>query len=70
MALLCVQNITDELFLKCMGERVRELRRLKNLIQEELGFLIGNSGKQIGRIERSENNVSSSMIPDFPRIEN
>lgn len=53
-----------------MGERVRELRRLKNLIQEELGFLIGNSGKQIGRIERSENNVSSSMIPDFPRIEN
>ncbi|MGQ0829584.1 MAG: helix-turn-helix domain-containing protein [Bacteroidota bacterium] len=34
----------------------------KNLTQEDIGFIIGNSGKQIGRIERGENNVSSCML--------
>jgi hypothetical protein len=29
------------------------------MTQEDLGFMIGNLGKQIGRIERRENNVTS-----------
>ncbi len=57
-----MQNIVDKEFLKALGNKVRELRIQKNITQEELGFLVGNSGKQIGRIERGENNVSSCML--------
>ena len=41
---------------------MRELRLAQNMTQEDLGDAIGNSGKQIGRIERGENNVSTCMI--------
>lgn len=61
-AILHVQNVVNKDFLISLGKRLRELRLQKNLTQEELGFLIGNSGKQIGRIERGENNVSSCML--------
>jgi transcriptional regulator with XRE-family HTH domain len=57
-----VQNVTDIEFLKALGNRVKYLRMRKNLTQEDLGFMIGNSGKQIGRIERGENNVTSCML--------
>lgn len=32
------------------------------MTQEDLGFAVGNSGKQIGRIERGEHNVTVCMI--------
>ncbi len=57
-----MQNVTDKKFLNTLGEHIRELRLAKNLTQEDLGFLVGNSGKQIGRIERGENNVTSCML--------
>ena len=57
-----VQNVIDKDFLIALGNRIRELRAVKNMTQEELGFLVGNSGKQIGRIERGENNVTSCML--------
>jgi transcriptional regulator with XRE-family HTH domain len=57
-----MQNITDKDFLRCLGNRIRELRLEKEMTQEDLGFIVGNSGKQMGRIERGENNVTSSMI--------
>ena len=57
-----MQNISDKNFLLALGNRIRELRAEKNITQEDLGFLVGNSGKQIGRIERGENNVTSSML--------
>lgn len=57
-----VQNISDKKFLKLLGNRIRELRLNSSFTQEELGFLVGNSGKQISRIERGENNVSTCMI--------
>lgn len=57
-----MQNVVDKDFLKALGNRVRELRLERKITQEELGFRIGNSGKQIGRIERGENNVTTSMI--------
>lgn len=60
--LLYVQNVVDKDFLNALGTRVRELRLARNMTQEDLGFLVGNSGKQIGRIERGENNVSTCMI--------
>ncbi len=57
-----VQNVTDNIFLKSLGKRVKQLRVAKKLTQEDLGFMLGNSGKQIGRIERGENNVTSCML--------
>jgi len=57
-----VQNVVDKDFLIALGNRVRELRLSQDMTQEDLGFIVGNSGKQIGRIERGENNVTTSMI--------
>lgn len=59
---MCVQNIVDKRYLLRLGKKVRQLRKAKNLTQEDLGFMIGNSGKQIGRIERGENNVTVCML--------
>ena len=66
-ALLYVQNVTDKKFLNALGQRVRELRLAKNLTQEDLGFLVGNSGKQIGRIERGENNVTPACSTPYQK---
>jgi transcriptional regulator with XRE-family HTH domain len=63
-----VQNIVDRKFLKMLGARIRELRQSKNLTQEDVGFLVGNSGKQIGRIERGENNVTSCMLFQISKV--
>jgi transcriptional regulator with XRE-family HTH domain len=57
-----VQNVIDIDFLKSLGNKLREIRIKNNLTQEDLGFKVGNSGKQIGRIERGENNVTSCML--------
>ena len=57
-----MQKIVDKEFLKALGVRIRELRVRKRLTQEDLGFMVGNSGKQVGRIERGENNVTSCML--------
>ena len=57
-----MQNVVDKKFLKVLGQKVKELRLSKKVTQEELGFRIGNSGKQIGRVERGEHNVSTCMI--------
>lgn len=59
---LHVQKVVDKEFLIALGKRVRELRLSKEMTQEDLGYIVGNSGKQIGRIERGENNVTTSMI--------
>jgi transcriptional regulator with XRE-family HTH domain len=67
---LHVQNVVDKVFLKALGERIRALRLERDMSQEELGFLIGNSGKQIGRIERGENNVSSCMLYQISKVLN
>ena len=63
-----MQNVVDKVFLKALGERIRELRTIKDLTQEELGFQVGNSGKQIGRIERGENNVTSCMLYQISKV--
>lgn len=57
-----MQNVHDTEFLILLGNHLRKIRVSKNLTQEDLGFLVGNSGKQIGRIERGENNVTICML--------
>lgn len=57
-----MQNITDYHFLSALGGHIKKIRISKNMTQEDLGFIVGNSGKQIGRIERGEHNVTSCML--------
>lgn len=40
------------------GKRIRELRLLKNISQEELGELAGLHRTYIGMIERGERNIT------------
>lgn len=40
------------------GNRVRELRKLRNLSQEELAFKTGVHRTYIGMIERAEKNIT------------
>lgn len=42
----------------CFGERIRELRHLKAISQEELATLAGVHRTYIGMVERGEKNVT------------
>lgn len=53
-----MQNVKDKIFLKKLGLRIRELRKLKNLTQLDVGVAMDNFAEQIGRIERGELNVT------------
>lgn len=65
-----MQNVVDKPFLIALGNRIKYLRTLRKMTQEDLGFAIGNSGKQIGRIERGENNVTSCMLYQISKVLN
>jgi len=45
-----------------MGRRIRELRMLRGLSQEQLGNLAGIAVSQVGRIERGEINTTLSTL--------
>lgn len=47
---------------KRFGDRLRVIRREKNLSQEELGFLSGLSKNYISDVERGTRNVSIEAI--------
>lgn len=53
-----MQNVKDDIFLRQLGNRIRELRKNRGLTQIDLGTMIENHGEQIGRIERGELNVT------------
>lgn len=44
------------------GERVRSVRKGKNISQEELGFRSGLHRTYIGSVERGERNISIEAI--------
>ncbi|MBB3113463.1 transcriptional regulator with XRE-family HTH domain [Paenibacillus phyllosphaerae] len=48
----------DNLVLKLIGQRVRDLRKLRNLSQEQLGELAGYHFSYIGGLERGQKNIS------------
>ena len=50
-------NSNSEVLLK-FGNRIRELRKLKNLSQEELAFRADVHRTYIGMIERAEKNIT------------
>jgi transcriptional regulator with XRE-family HTH domain len=48
----------DKTVLKTIGRRIRDLRKQKNLSQEELGEIAGFHFSYIGGVERAEKNIS------------
>lgn len=51
----------DENIIKAFGKKLRELRELKQLSQEELAYRCDLDLTQIGRIERGVTNTSISI---------
>jgi transcriptional regulator with XRE-family HTH domain len=59
-------NSNSEILIK-FGNRVRELRKLKNLSQEELAFRADVHRTYIGMIERAEKNITLLNIEKIAR---
>ena len=52
----------DDMRIKLFGEKLKELRKSKNITQEQLEHLSGFDLSQIGRIERGVINTSISHV--------
>lgn len=57
-----VKQYSDPEYLEKVGRRLVEVRKSKNISQEQLQDLSGFDSRQIGRIERAESNSSISII--------
>jgi transcriptional regulator with XRE-family HTH domain len=57
-----VKYYRDEKFLKQFGERLKQVRKTKNISQEQLAWATGFELSQIGRIERGIINTSLSHV--------
>lgn len=57
-----MKHYRDQEFIDKLGEKVVEIRKSKNITQEDLIERSGLSLSQIGRVERGEINTSVSMI--------
>jgi HTH-type transcriptional regulator / antitoxin HipB len=51
-----------ELEMEIISEKLRQLRKEKNLTQEKLGKMIGVQKAQISKLERSVNNTTIATI--------
>ncbi|MFN8206027.1 MAG: helix-turn-helix transcriptional regulator [Bacteroidales bacterium] len=51
-----------ELEMEILSEKLRQLRKERNLTQEELGKLVGVQKAQISKLERSVNNTTIATI--------
>lgn len=58
-------RMKDQILLKEFGDRIRQLRKERNLSQEELSFQTGFHRTYIGMVERGERNISLSNIGVF-----
>lgn len=55
-------NVKNPIFLKALGERIRNVRMSKNLSQEDLAGIAEIALSQVGRIERGETNPTISTL--------
>ena len=53
-----MQEVSNPNYLRALGERIRTLRKQKNMTQLDVASIMDNYAEQIGRIERGEQNVS------------
>ncbi len=58
----------DETVLKSFGDRIRTLRKERNLSQEKLADLTGFHRTYIGMVERGERNVSLKNLKQFATV--
>ena len=56
------EEFEEELRLDIIGHKIKELRKSKNLTQEQLGELIGVKKSQISKIENSFTNARFETI--------
>lgn len=61
------KRIFDETVIKALGNRIRELRKQKNLSQQELSFRSGLILSQIGRIEIGSINPTLSTLSQISK---
>ncbi len=54
--------MTDEKYLKLLGEKILSLRNKKGWSQEQLAKKIGTGAGQIRRVEKGEANSSINML--------
>ena len=57
-----MQYVKDTKLLKKIGDRIRLLRKEKNMSQLQLAVLMNNHAEQLGRIERGELNVTIGTL--------
>jgi transcriptional regulator with XRE-family HTH domain len=53
--------------LKVLGERIREMRKVKKLTQEDLAYESGIDRSYIGGVERGERNLSFNKLCQIAR---
>lgn len=51
-----------ELSMELLGEKLKQVRKDKNLTQEQLGLLIGVQKAQISKLERGNNSATISTV--------
>jgi transcriptional regulator with XRE-family HTH domain len=57
-----VNYFRDDIFIKKFGKRMKQVRKSKNITQEELSYRTEFELSQIGRIERGTVNTSISHV--------
>lgn len=57
-----VKNVRNELIIKAVGQRIRELRNKKGLSMERLAELSGIEYKQLSNVELGDTDASVSTL--------
>jgi transcriptional regulator with XRE-family HTH domain len=57
-----VNNVRNQAYISAFGNHLKEVRKVKNISQEELSYTAQISLSQVGRIERGEINTTISTI--------
>jgi transcriptional regulator with XRE-family HTH domain len=60
-----VQNVKDKKYLICLGKRIRELRKLRNMTQLDLAIEMNNHAEQVSRLERGSINFTICMLKNI-----
>jgi DNA-binding XRE family transcriptional regulator len=65
-----VQFVKYEIFLKKLGNRIKDFRKKNNFTQLDLATAMENHPEQIGRIERGQLNVSICTLQKIAQVLN
>jgi len=60
--------MVNEYLISEFGQRIKQLRTLKKLSQEQLSFATGFHRTYIGMIERGERNISLTNMAVFAKV--